>query len=217
MLGSPDPGKTTAPAPAPQAAAAPLSTQTVAIVAPPTTSVSGREAGIYLVEGDQYTQLEPAVFSGGKTGGMFTSALTAGIKKVQWKAVVRSPKANQRVRSQTPIFDFYFEKSGSGLSNAGAMLGASSPNEFVLVKMTPNDKERQLVVGEMGAFGGSAGTRSQDTVELKIEKLQPGAYKVTPATPLEPGEYCFFYAAGASSFMAAGAGKLFDFGVDGVR
>jgi hypothetical protein len=28
------------------------------------------------------------------------------------------------------------------------------------------------------------------------------------------GEYCFFYAAGASTMMAAGSGKLFDFGVD---
>lgn len=206
MMGSPDPGKAVPPA-APTSAAPSLN-------APAAPSANAHEAGIYLQEEDgRLTQLEPAVFSGGKTGGMLTSALTYGIKKAKWKAVVRSPRANQRVYTALPVFYFYFEKNTSGLSNTSVLFGASSPNEFVLARMSSDKNERQLIVGEMGALGSSTGTRSEDTISMKVEKIQSGVYKVTLESPLTEGEYCFFYAAGASSFMAAGSGKLFDFGV----
>ena len=185
--------------------------------APSTRSVAGREAGIYVEAGGTTMQLEPTVFSGGKTSGVFVSILTRGIKKMAWKAVVRSATAVQRVGVGSPVFYFYFERSGAGLSNTGvgsATLGASSPNEFVLARMTPKRNERELIVGEMGAFGANSGTRSKDTIDFATEKLQPGVYRVTLPEPLPPGEYCFFYAAGASKFMESGTGKLFDFGID---
>jgi hypothetical protein len=178
-----------------------------------TQSVEGREAGIYFKDGDKLIQLEPAVFSGGKSSGALASSFTYGIKKAKWKAVVRSAHAGQRIQVSSPEFYFFFEKTGAGLSNA--FLGASSPNEFVLAKMESGSKERELTVGEFGAWGGSTtGTSSDDTVEISVEKLGPGSYKVTPKTSLKRGEYCFFYAAGASQFALAGSGKLFDFGVD---
>lgn len=215
MLGMPDPGsKPTVAVPA--AGNAP--TQVGMVFAPPLTkSVEGREAGIYVLEGDKYTPLEPTVFSGGKTGGVLLSGLTYGIKKMKWKAVVRSPRAQQRLSVSNPVFYFYFERQSSGLSNTGlmgAMLGASSPNEFVLARMDQKSKDRELIVGEAGTFGASSGTRSEDIVDLLIERIQPGVYKVTTKSVLTPGEYCFFYAAGASTMMSAGTGKLFDFGVD---
>src|SRR5205823_1180032 len=95
--------------------------------------------------------LEPTVFTGTKTGGVFTSAITGGLKKAQWKAVVRSARALQRATA-SPAFYFYFEREGAGLNNSGLigalMFGASSPNEFVLARMTPAANERELVVGE---------------------------------------------------------------------
>ena len=70
-------------------------------------------------------------------------------------------------------------------------------------------------MGEFGAFGGSSGTRSQDTIDIAIERLSGGIYRVKAAAPLEPGEYCFFYAGGVSTLGlgTAGGGKLFDFGI----
>lgn len=183
-----------------------------------TTSVEGREAGIYFKDGEKMIQIEPSVFSGGKTGSLLVSGLTYGVKKAKWKAVVRSARAAQRIQTVSPEFYFYFETRGSGLSNTGglaALLGASSPNEFVLAKMDRADKQRELTVGEFGVFGATSGTSSHDTIDLTIEKLGPGVYKVTPKEPLKAREeYCFFYAAGASQFAAAGNGKLFDFGID---
>lgn len=162
-------------------------------------------------------QLEPTVFSQGKTGGIFASAMTYGLYKAKWKAVVRSAKANIRTDVQQPTFLFYFpERSsefGAGVF-AGWLSAATSPNEFVLAQMTRKKTDRELVVGEFGAFGASSGTRSQDTVPMKIEKLAPGIYRVTPTEILGPGEFCFFYAAGAGSLGQGAAGKLFDFGID---
>lgn len=195
--------------------------------APPSSNADGdragasgpiRQSGIYFEDETGLTQLEPTVFSGGKTGGFLTSALTYGLVKSKWKAVVRSPRASLRIHTALPVFFFYFDTSGSGVSNSGlsnpvALFNASSPNEFVLARMDVSRKERSLIVGEFGSLGSTTGTRSEDTVSLNIEKIQSGVYRVTPEAPLTEGEYCFFYAAGASSFVAAGAGRLFDFGV----
>jgi hypothetical protein len=213
MFGGPDPGAAAASPTSPSSLPSPSPSPT-----PESTTTQRRDAGIYLRTGETYTPLEPTVFSGGKSGGVFTSGLTMGIKKAKWKAVVRTPRAGQRIQTTTPEFYFYFENRSSGLNGSiGSLFGASSPNEFVLARMQQGDDERQLIVGEFGVFGASSGTRSQDTIALAITRLEPGIYKVSPREPLPAGEYCFFYAAGASTFAASGTGKLFDFGVDESR
>jgi hypothetical protein len=129
------------------------------------------------------------------------------------KAVVRSDRAKLRIAEEKPEFWFYFEEKSHGLSYVGFWAGASSPNEFVLARLSPRKDERELVVGEAGIFGGSVGPQSKDTVELKIERLAPGTYRVTPEGPMQPGEYCFFYA-GTGGPAGPSGGKLFDFGID---
>ena len=165
--------------------------------------------------------LEPTVFSQGKSGGLFASAMTFGLAKAKWKAIVRGARAELRTSIQQPVFHFHFEDKSSGLGNTGGFAGwvasASSPNEFVLVQMYEKPDRRELVVGEYNAFGSSTGTRSEDTVPLKIERLAPGVYRVTPTEPLGGGEFCFFYAAGAATLGGGVTGKPFDFGVDPPR
>lgn len=182
-----------------------------------------REPGIYWDKGrdgnHHLVGLEPTVFSQAKTGGFLTSALTYGIKKINWKAVARGSAAVLHITESQPTFYFYFESKGSGLGNtggfAGWLAGATSPNEFVLARMTSKSKDRELIVGEIGAFGGSSGARSKDTIDIQIDRLSGGVYRVRSAQPLEPGEYCFFYAGGVSTMGvgSAGTGKLFDFGI----
>jgi hypothetical protein len=185
--------------------------------APPTPDpndpLAPHDGGIYIDVGSDSPRLvsiEPTSFKQGKSGGFFTSALTMGIKKMKWKAVVRSPRAAQRTKNASQAFYFYFDKKSSIDG------GATNPSEFVLARMKAKDDSRELIVGEAGAFGASSGTREKDTVEFRAEKLAPGVFKVTPAENLGPGEYCFFMATGSSNPSQAGAtGHLFDFGVDG--
>ncbi len=220
-----DPTAAVAPAPAPVAVPLGAVPDTRSRTTDPSAPVEvPRDPGIYVdLGGDtgdtpNLVALEPTVFSQGKSGGFLGSALTYGIKKAKWKAVVRNKNAGFRLKSQSPSFYFYFEQSSSGLGTSGAFLGwlagATSPNEFILAKMEVKSKQRELIVGEFGAFGSSTGTRSKDTVEFLIEKLSGGIYRVRPAEPLQPGEYCLFYAVGAATFAPGMTGKLFDFGVD---
>ena len=219
-VGLPSP---TTPSKSAQAPATPAvsSTQRVGVSLEQTSTRSAdgsHEAGIYLIQGSEFVQLEPSVYSGGKTGNKFGNAITTLIPRSE-KAVIRSAKASQRLQVTMPVFQFYFENRGAGLSNTGGMFsgfmnGASSPNEFVLVRMKVSTDEREIVIGKSWTFSDRQGVQSKDTVDFSIEKLRTGVYKVTPKSPLTPGEYCFFYAAGTAINAQSGAGKLFDFGVD---
>jgi len=199
-------------------AAAPVSASVAAPTAPvPAVAAAVQhEAGVYVKRDNTMVQLEPSVFSQSKTGGILTSGLTYGIKKAKTKAVLRGGRAILRVQANTELYMF-FDSMGAGLQHTGAftgfMQGASSPNEFVLVRLDESNTERTIVLGEFGAFGASTGTREKDQVGFKFEKLGPGEYKVVPET-LRRGEYALFYAAGSNLLGAGNLGKLFDFGVD---
>lgn len=144
--------------------------------------------------------------------------LTFGIAKNEIVAELRGPRANLRTTQQQPTFYFYFDTdSRSELSGpfVGWLAAASSPNEFVLLQMYQEYENREMTIGSANAYGSSTGVESENTVALNIERLAPGAYRVTPAELLGRGEFCFFYAAGAGTLQATGVvAKLFDFGVD---
>jgi hypothetical protein len=73
--------------------------------------------------------LEPTVYSLGQSGGLFKSAMTYGIAKMKWKAVVRGAHANVRSSDSKMVFYFFFEESNAGLSHA-SFGGPTTPNEF---------------------------------------------------------------------------------------
>jgi hypothetical protein len=184
----------------------------------PNDPKSPHDSGIYYLRQDsggrQMVLLEPSVYSGGKTGGMFKMAMTYGMSKAKWKAVVKGPHASLRVTEKHPTFYFYFEEKAGGLSQAGGMNGgASSPNEFLLARMDVKSAERELVIGQVGMFGTSSGARSKDIVSVDVQKERPGVYKVQPQGDMEPGEYGFYYG-GSTQAMGATGGKLFDFGIN---
>lgn len=190
----------------------------------PSDPTAPHPPGIYVdlgPDGGGLVPLEPAGYTGGKTGGVFKSILTAGIVKAKWKAELRGPRANQRIAMPSPAFYFYFEVANAGLSTQGNFPGmgvpATSPNEFVFARFKATRSGRELIVGEIGSYGASTGARSKDTIDVKIERLAPGAYRVTPELPMEPGEYCIFHAGTISAVGPGGGGtlgRLFDFGVD---
>lgn len=187
----------------------------------PTDPLAPHRPGIYVDVGTatpELVELEPTVFTQGKTGGLFTSALTWGLVKAKWKALINGAGAVRRVSSRQPAFYFYFQDQEHPVgTTAGSLASAASPNEFVLARMTPKGNRRELVVGEIGALGANSGTRSEDTADVEIEKLAPGVYRVRPAVPLYPGEYCFFHTAAAASANGGVSGRLFDFGIDGTE
>lgn len=177
------------------------------------------EAGIYLYENGEITQLEPTVYSGSKTS-VLGAALTYGIKKTKIRAVVRGKSANLQAKSARPEFYFVFnrEYGNAGAVMADSFLGysATSPAEFMMVVMKQKENSREAVLGEIGAFSATTGAPDQYIREYSFEKIKLGVYKVVPKNDLAPGEYCFYYAGGATAVGATG-GKVFDFSVANLR
>ncbi len=194
----------------------PVTPPTATLAQPRTTATTApaHEPGIYLQEPTGLREINPTVFSGTK-GSYLGAALTYGIKKSKIRASVRGASANTVVAQFRPTFYFYFDSSLAqpGMAMSGlSFFGASSPGEFVLVKMERKDNSREAVLMEFSAFGSSTGARDKDIQDFAFEKVQPGVFKVTPKANLEPGEYCFYYA-GTPMGLGMAGGKLFDFSV----
>lgn len=178
----------------------------------PNDPLATHEAGIYLYEEREgkkkMTQLEPSVSKQMKTGGVFASAMTAGLTKIKFKAALSGQNASLQLDNRRPVFYFYFEVKNAGLSSNTYY--ATSPNEFVLVQLDIKTNTREVIVSQANAFGAQSGTMDKASRALKIEKLGPGVYKVTPQEDLAEGEYGFYNAGGAGP---SGGAKIFDFGI----
>ncbi len=192
--------------------------QSTPVNANPNDPNSIHDPGIYMYtksrDGVQMTMLEPTVYSQGKSGGVFKSAMTYGIAKMKWKAVVRGAHANVKSSDGGMVFYFDFEEANAGLSHA-SFGGTTTPNEFTLIRFDEKKDERETVVMKANAFGASSGTDEKADTGFSFTKLRPGVYRVAPNAPLKPGEYCFLSASGVGVYGAgsAGASRLFDFGV----
>jgi hypothetical protein len=190
----------------------------------PDDPTAPHEAGIYIYSdsapvGSKMTMLEPSVYSQGKSGGFLASAMTYGIAKIKMKAVLRGAHANARVSDPQPVFYFYFEEQGAGLSHASTPFGGTStPNEYTLLKFDVKGASRETLTGSMNAFGGSGGTDDKAVTSFTYTKLRPGVYKVMLNAALQPGEYGFISAAGQGMVVSPYGGaatsnsRVFDFG-----
>ena len=187
----------------------------------PDDPAAPHEAGIYIYyagapAGSKMTMLEPNVYSQGKTGGVFASAMTYGIAKMKMKAVLRGAHANARVQDSQPIFYFYFEQTSAGLSNASGIFGGTTtPNEYTLLKFDVKGDSRETVMGSMNAFGASGGTDNKGVTAFTYTKLRPGVYKVVLNGALDPGEYGFISTGGSVAVGPMGGttnSRVFDFG-----
>lgn len=176
----------------------------------PDDPAAPHEAGIYIYNdsapaGSKMTILEPSIYTQGKTGGVFASAMSYGIAKIKVKAVIRGAHSNERINSENPIFYFYFEKQSAGLSYGSIFGGTSSPNEYTLLKFDVKGNTRETQTASANAFGATSGTDDKVTTGFTFTKLRSGVYKVILSAPLQPGEY---------GFVVSAYSKVFDFGKD---
>lgn len=182
----------------------------------PNDPTAAHDAGIYLYQEKdgqkKMVQLEPSTSKQTKTGGFLASAVTYGIAKIKFKAALAGQNASLQMTEARPVFYFYFEVKNSGLSTSSYY--ATSPNEFVLVKLDTKQNSREVIVSQANAFGAQSGTMDKAARDFAYEKIAPGVYKVTPKADLLEGEYGFYNGGGAGP---SGGAKIFDFGVKQPR
>lgn len=195
----------------------PVNTKTL-----PQTDLNKLDPGIYyaLADGKRTEQLEPNVFAQAKVGSGIVTGLTYGLAKTKAKAVLSGIDANLKVTESNPSFYFIFPKGNASEANTFNLYGgASSPNEFLLIKFkvvnTTKAKGREVVTGSFGTYSGfSSGIDDQDKLPYKFTKLANGVYKIYFEQPVPPGEYAFIYAGAATAGMGgAPAQKAYDFSV----
>ncbi len=173
--------------------------------------------GIYLEDAAAKTEKAIAAsltldFQGKNIGA---SMLTLGLIKPKTLFSFEGTRSDLRLGAQ-PAFRFRFAPKRDAqamqdpaqamemLSGKGMPMGAAKPEDFVLVSLTVQGEERQLVlVQKRGAM-----KPKNATFGLSVEKLGDGDFRVRPKAPLPPGEYGFF--CGSAGAMP----EIWAFGVD---
>lgn len=186
----------------------------------PNDPLSPHSPGIYLFQESgepRLLKLEPSVYSQAKSGGFLKHAFSYGVAKIKSKAILMGTSARLQLRDRKPTFYFYFEETETGLSYQSQ--ATTSPAEFVLAELDVKDKKnhRELVVGQMNAFGAESGALDKTVRLLDFEEVADGIYRVQPQNSLTPGEYGFYYAGAAPmptyGVVGSSGGRVFDFGV----
>lgn len=179
-------------------------------------------AGVYLLSDEgsvaKMLRMDATASSQVKTGGIFGYALTSGIASMSIKAAIANETARVGTGQKQPKFFFFFDESnpatgsvqGTWLSGTAATV--TSPNEFVLVRLTKKSGRREARVGSMNIGGTKVGVMDKDRIAFDYEVVRPGVYQVMPRVPLSAGEYGYIH-----SISGGGAGavtaRIFDFTV----
>jgi hypothetical protein len=152
-----------------------------------------------------------------KESGVGKSMATMGFSKPQMQGAFAGPKANTRIGGDA-TFRFQLDQKPSGASqnmspqDMMAMMNggdgaipsmAKGPQDFALVKLTVANENREA------HFGSPGSSRPKDGVDVTVENLGPGLFRVKPRHTLEPGEYAFYVRMGNAPM-----GQAWDFGVD---
>lgn len=152
--------------------------------------------GIFINENGELKKILPTVFSGTKTNTL-GSALSYGLASSSIKTVLNNSTSLNIVSSNKPEFIFFFVQPNGRLHNNGNnwwFFSATSPNEFALVKLDKKGKTREMQTGSVNIYSGTnIGVDEKNIIPFDIVSIDDYTYKVIPSSPLESGEYCFFY------------------------
>lgn len=161
-------------------------------------NVSSQKTGIYYISelDSAEVRILPSVFSGTKTNTL-GAAFSYGIASSKIKSTMNRPSSVNVVKNTKPVFIFYFARNNNNFAIGASnwwFATASSPNEFVLVKLVQKKKTREMVTGKVNLYSGvNIGVDQKYIVDFDIETIDDFTYKVYPKIDFEPGEYCFYY------------------------
>ena len=157
------------------------------------SAIGKQNSGIYVKIGKDLKRLYPTPFSGGSTNTL-GSALTYGIASSDVKTIMLGAHSKNVIKTQNPEFYFRFNY-GDNLNSANWWFStASSPSEFILIKLETKGDKREMYTGSANVYTGTSwGINEKSIVKFTIETLSDYEFKVIPEKPLPAGEYCFIY------------------------
>jgi len=158
----------------------------------------------YTLDSGKQKLIQPSVFSGTRTNAA-AQKLVSGFINSKQKSALPKAKSNNVIKNNQPEFTFLFDVSTVDVDNMQTQQGggdlfnwwfrtASSPNEFVLIKLTVRERKnlREIITGKGNSLSSSSGVDPKHALPFSIEEIEGNKFKVVAET-LEPGEYAFFY------------------------
>ncbi len=181
-----------------------ISTSIISLIMQKSKHNTKTKTGIYFItDNGKQKRIQPSVFSSSNTNAA-AQKLVSGLINAKKKAQLPKTKSNNVIKDNRPKFTFIFNTSDvdNMQTNQGNQAGflnwwfrtATSPNEFVLVKLTVKERKnlREVITGKSSFLTSSSGIDSKYALPFSIDEIESNKFKVTPES-LEPGEYCFIY------------------------
>ena len=145
------------------------------------------------------------VTGGGTYNGAPTNSTTM--------AELAGGNSKMQLNDKSPVFYFYFGNNSTGDSWFTA--SATSPKEFILIKLHERNKYRWVETAStivvLTSVTTKTGIPERDKINFDYTQVSEGIYKVTFKQPLDKGEYSFMYANQTPS--KSSNVNLFDFGI----
>jgi hypothetical protein len=181
-----------------------VSTEVISLMMNKSKHNTKTSTGIYFeTQNDEQTKIQPSVFSSSNSNAV-AQKLVSGFINAKKKAQLPKITSNNVINVTKPEFTFIFNPSTvdnmqTDQGNQSGILNwwfrtATSPNEFVLVKLTVKKRKnlREVVTGKKSFLSSTSGIDAKYALPFKIVELESNKFKVIPEN-LEPGEYCFIY------------------------
>lgn len=161
----------------------------------------------------KYEELEPTTTNQNKSGGLgeaVANSATRGLSGTTQRVGLANPSANFIIEDNRPVFYFVF--SGTTRKNINEVAesifdGVASPNDFTLMRVKPNNRGREFVIGRETSVSSSSGF-SEGAVPFRFKKISNVLYKIYFDQEIAAGEYAFFYNKGSEFTSSL---KLYDF------
>lgn len=171
------------------------------------------KVGIYCNKSGEHIKLLPSILFGTVTNIMDSAY---GMTSFDIKSILYNPVSNNIIQCNNPEFLFYFPSSMSYIGvdmNNWYFYFASSPKDFLLVKLDVVGERRELKTGSVNAYlGTNVDIDGNSIIPFNIIKTDNYIYKVMPIEPLDNGEYCFLYK-GTTPYGGYISQSVFDFSI----
>lgn len=155
------------------------------------------ETGIYYLDKGVEEKIFPSSIHDIRLKDNLFFVLSLGLIPVTSKAFIIHSTSNTKIKEQEFIFSFNNANADVMTNNFESQWfrTASSPNEFLLLKLNSREKRRirDFTISTGNIFFQNDGINPKKTVQFSVEFLGNGKYKVIPSITLEAGEYCFIY------------------------
>lgn len=169
-------------------------------------ALTGLGYGIYARSGSTYVPLQSTVVSSNRQNSFLHNNIS-GFIPTKVTGVIVGSAAPISFKGKDTLY--FVLQNANGTLAGSSILGATSPNDLVLIRLTPKKKTREMSLSK-GSIAGQPEINPRDAIPFVSEPIKDGIFRVFVRAGLESGQYCFIPASGMARIIMD---KVYDFGI----